>query len=797
MRPLSRSFAGFVFALCLAAPAALATNLEVEGPQDSLEGAPTINHCTLRKAVINANTDTAAYPQCAAGSGADTITFLSYFHTITFAYAGANEDAALTGDLDITASLTITGDPGGTTIDAAALDRIFHINPGGLSGVVVTLQNLNITHGSVSGNGGAILVNHATLNLFNCTVSASSAANGAAIYATNGSTVNIVNSTISGNTASTAAGAILVDGGSTVHVTNSTITANSGGGIKNAGGTLTLRNSIVAGNSGTAAPNVDGTITSLGYNVVGPLGTASVAAAAGDQLGVSDASVHLGPLQDNGGPTPTHALLAGSIAIDKGESSGSTSDQRGSTRPCDDTTIANASGGDGADVGAFEVQVVCGATNVPPDAIDDLATVIEDSGANAIGVLGNDSDANGDTLTITAVTQGAHGSVTNNGTSVSYTPSPNFFGSDSFTYTIDDGHSGTDTATVSVTVLNVEDPPSAADDSVTIAEDSGANAINVLANDSDVDGDALTITAVTQGAHGSVATNGSAVSYTPVHDFFGSDSFTYTIDDGNGGTSTATVHVTVTNVNDPPVAQQDAYAMDQDTTLTVAAPGVLANDSDVDGDALTAVHVTSPAHGTLSPSPDGGFVYTPTAGFTGTDSVSYQANDGTVDSNIALVTITVRDTQPPALSASVATGTLWPPDHNLVNVGLSVTATDNSGSVTTEVAGVFSNEDDLAPGAGDQSPDAKEIAAGTLRLRAERSGMGDGRVYLIIVTATDPSLNTSHGCVTAVVPRSASAADVSKVTAAANAAAAQCQATGMAPPGYFAVGDGAVVGPKQ
>src|SRR5436305_4537931 len=797
MRP-NRSLSGLAIALFLIiAPALFATDLQVEGPQDTLLGPPErpdVNHCTLRKAIGNANADSAPYPQCAAGSGADSITFLSYFHTITFELAGAGEDGNLTGDMDITQSLTITGDPGGTTIDAAAFDRVFHINPGGAAGVVVTLQNLNIVHGSVSGNGGAILVNHATLNLINCTISGSQAANGAAIYATNGATVNIVNSTISGNTATTSAGAVLADGGSVVNIKNSTITANGGGAVKNAGGTISLRNSIVAGNSGTAAPNVDGAITSQGYNVVGPLGTASVTAATADQLGVSDASVSLGPLQDNGGPTPTHALLAGSVAIDKGNSSGESTDQRGLPRPCDDAAVANAAGGDGADVGAVEGQVAC--SNTPPDAVDDTATVMEDSGANAIAVLANDTDSNSDPLTITAVTQGAHGAVTFSAASVSYTPSPNFFGTDTFTYTIDDGHSATDTATVTVTVLNIEDPPNAADDSATILEDSGANTIAVLANDSDVDGDALAVIAVTQGAHGNVSFSATSVSYTPAHDFFGSDSFTYTISDGNGGTASATVHVTVTNVNDPPVAQPDAYAMDQDTTLTVAAPGLLANDTDVDGDALTAAHFTSTSHGSLAGAANGGFAYMPSPGFTGTDSFTYRANDGTVDGNAALRTITVRDTQPPALSASVATSLLWPPDHSLVNVGLAFSATDNSGSATTSLA-VFSDEDDVTPANGDQSPDAKDVAPATLRLRAERNATSDGRVYLIVVTATDPSLNTSRRCLTVVVPKSSSAADTNAVSAEAAAAAAQCQATGFPPAGYVVVGDGPIVGPKQ
>ncbi len=111
------------------------------------------------------------------------------------------------------------------------------------------------------------------------------------------------------------------------------------------------------------------------------------------------------------------------------------------------------------------------------------------------------------------------------------------------------------TSTVAITVNSVNDDPDAVDDDADVAEDSGANTINVRANDIDVDGDTLTVTAVTQGANGSVAiTNGGAdVSYTPNANFFGSDSFTYTVSDGNGGSDTATVNITVTNVNDAPV----------------------------------------------------------------------------------------------------------------------------------------------------------------------------------------------------------------------------------------------------
>src|SRR6185369_10016042 len=111
MRPLG-SLMGLALALCLLAPAAFASNLEVEGPQDTLFGPPErpdVNHCTLRKAIGNANADSAPYPQCAAGSGADTITFLTYFNTVAFQLPGAGEDGNTTGDMDITQSLTITG----------------------------------------------------------------------------------------------------------------------------------------------------------------------------------------------------------------------------------------------------------------------------------------------------------------------------------------------------------------------------------------------------------------------------------------------------------------------------------------------------------------------------------------------------------------------------------------------------------------------------------------------------------------------------------------------------------------
>jgi len=135
--------------------------------------------------------------------------------------------------------------------------------------------------------------------------------------------------------------------------------------------------------------------------------------------------------------------------------------------------------------------------------------------------------------------------------------------------------------------------------------------------------------------------------YTPPPNFFGGASFSYVANDGTSDSNVATVTIDVTPVNDAPVAGNDSYSANQDTTLNVAAPGVLANDSDVDGDTLQALLQTAPTNGSLTLNADGSFDYVPNAGFNGADSFSYQASDGIVGT-VATVDITV------SLAANVA-----------------------------------------------------------------------------------------------------------------------------------------------
>ncbi len=306
-----------------------------------------------------------------------------------------------------------------------------------------------------------------------------------------------------------------------------------------------------------------------------------------------------------------------------------------------------------AEAGSYDV-VVTGVCGLPvtsgaaivtlkstPVAVDDSFDAAEDTMVSG-NVLDNDTDVDGDTLSASLVGGTTHGTLTLNADGgFSYTPNQNISGSDSFTYRAQDDCGSSGIATVTITIAVGNDTPVAANDSLEIAEDSGPHTVDVLANDSDLDSDPLTITGVTQGAHGFVMITGNTVSYTPSVNFNGNDSFTYAISDGQGGTASATVTVNVTPVNDAPVANNDSFDVAEDDTLTVAAPGVLVNDTDVEGGSLSASLTSGPAHGSLTLNGDGSFTYMPDDNFNGTDSFTYRVSDGSLQSAPATVTLNV------------------------------------------------------------------------------------------------------------------------------------------------------------
>ncbi len=234
-------------------------------------------------------------------------------------------------------------------------------------------------------------------------------------------------------------------------------------------------------------------------------------------------------------------------------------------------------------------------TNHFPIAQNDTATVTDGTSAT-IPVLANDSDPDGDPLILTAVTAPAHGVAAIAGTMIVYTPAVGFSGTDTFGYTISDGHGGSASANVSVGVAAQPNrPPRAVNDSASTTFGRPVT-ISVLANDTDPDGNSLTIASVTQPVGGSVAINGSTLVFTPTAGFSGTARFTYTIDDGHGGTATASVSVFVAaRPNRAPVAADDAATTTFNTAVTI---NVLANDSDPDGDSLSisADHAAGERH---------------------------------------------------------------------------------------------------------------------------------------------------------------------------------------------------------
>jgi CSLREA domain-containing protein len=453
--------AALIAALALTATPARAATITLTTNLDTFPG----DHlCSLREAILAANTDTAV-DACPAGNGADTLILPAGEYILSL--AGINENAALTGDLDITEDLIITGaGSGATTINANLIDRLFHIiSPSTveISGVTITLGKADLGGGILNTgtltltdtafndnnatNGGGGIYNSGTATISTSAFSGNSADLGGGIYNTGGGTMTITNSTVSGNTVtddgggivnehtltltdSTVSGNVALFGGGiynasnvdsgTLTVTNSTLSGNSttgdgggvfnsetaifinstlsgnnangdGGGIYNIGtaklhnvtiatnaadsdadglgdgggvfvsatGTLNLGNSLIAKNFDKSAviqqPDCSGMLTSLGYNLIQKVNGCTLAGLKGNLFTMLPL---LGPLQDNGGATWTHALLAGSPAIDAGNPAGCkdgkgtllTTDQRGYARPVN---------GDGnktivCDMGAFE-----------------------------------------------------------------------------------------------------------------------------------------------------------------------------------------------------------------------------------------------------------------------------------------------------------------------------------------------------------------------------------------------------------------------------------------------------------
>ena len=323
--------------------------------------------------------------------------------------------------------------------------------------------------------------------------------------------------------------------------------------------------------------------------------------------------------------------------------------------------------------------------NDAPVAVGDSYSLDEDSSLSepaVTGVLANDIDIDGDPLIAVLNTDVSDGVlVLNANGSFDYTPDPDFRGTDSFTYYANDGITNSLLpATVTITIDPMNDTPVAVDDGSAIApivtnEDVAVN-VAVLVNDLGLGDTPLTVTIASQGSNGTAAVQGNnTITYTPNANYNGPDSFEYTVTDTSQGlpevveSSTATVYVNMTPVNDPPVAVSDSYSLDEDTSLTVTAPGVLGNDTDVDNllGELTASWVSGPGNGSLTLSANGSFTYIPNNNYNGTDTFTYEVCDPGSACSSANVTIVVNPVPDPEVFISVS------PSNASINPGEAIT----------------------------------------------------------------------------------------------------------------------------
>jgi len=536
---------------------------------------------------------------------------------------------------------------------------------------------------------------------------------GGAITNDNGATLNIKHSTISGNNAQAGNTGVNQGGASKPP---RLVGEGTGGGIRVGPGAVTIANTIIAGNTAAnglgdtsgapiPGPDVDGSVTSNGHNLIGNVTEALGFTGTGDQTGVNPL---LAPLANNGGPTETMALMPGSPAIDAGLAAGAPTDQRGMSRTVDDAGVPNTGGSDGTDIGAFEAAVSC---------VLDCPSNITQS---------NDADACGAVVTYIAPGGDSCGTVTCDH------PSGSFFGIGSTT--VQCTSSVGPTCSFTVTVNDTQNPTITAPPNASyqcLSQVPAANPSQASASDNCP---APTVM-VSESNNGGAGSPASPLVITR----------TFTATDGSNNNASASQTITVID-NTPPVISCPANIAVNAIAGTCAAPVTFAVGA---SDNCSAASV-----GTDHPSGSSFPV--------GTTTVHATATDAAGNSSTCSFTVTVNDITPPVITLNGNSISLWPPNHKYSTVNVSdlvASASDlcdasvNLNSVV--IASVSSDEPDNSAGDGNTSNDIV-IAPGckSVKLRAERMGGGNGRVYTITFKVTDSSGNSTTATAKVTVPKS-------------------------------------------
>jgi predicted outer membrane repeat protein len=464
----------------------------------------------------------------------------------------------------------------------------------------------------------------------------------------------VINSTFSDNHADGSGGAILnissAEGTTRPFITNVTFSGNQsdlGGAIYNSASTslttLLLTNVILWADSASSDPSTNeigetnSTLSIVQSVVQGgcPSGATAVCS------NVSKADPKLSALSENGGFTRTMVPQYGSSAIDTGlDSFCPNVDQRGLSRPQ----------GPHCEIGAVEV------IPTPPPVADPKSVIIPENTSIQITLTASDSNPGGlFSFTITGAVK--HGSVLIADNVVTYRPSTNYTGPDSFLYTATDTNGTSLPATVTIQVTS--GPPVADPKNILVPHNTSKD-VTLSATDNNVGTFTYTFAMATSAAHGTVSPSGDTATYTPLHNYTGPDSFTYTATDVNGTSLPATVTIQVAPA--PPVADNKIVTTPYNTPKQITLSG---SDNDNLGGpfSLTFALASSPAHGTFSAISGSIVTYTPNHNYSGPDSFTYNTTDINGESTPALVQITVLPPgvipPPPTRTTAIPTLSTW------------------------------------------------------------------------------------------------------------------------------------------
>lgn len=303
-------------------------------------------------------------------------------------------------------------------------------------------------------------------------------------------------------------------------------------------------------------------------------------------------------------------------------------------------------------------------SNTPPVATARSLTTNEDTDL-AVALTGTDAD--GDTLTFSVVTGPGKGTLTGSGANLTYKPNANANGSDSFTFRAYDGAEYSPAATISISITAVNDAPVATARSVSTNEDTP---LQIVLSGTDVESSNLSLSyaIVTQPANGTLSGSPPNLTYAPKANYNGGDSFTFRVNDGTANSAPAAVNILVNPVNDAPIATSRSVSTPRNTAVAIVLTA-----GDAEGSPLTYTVMSSPANGTLSGTPPN-LTYTPKNDFSGSDSFTFRANDGALNSGNATITIAVANTNRAPLAHGKAVSTMMSKAVNVELIGTDADA---------------------------------------------------------------------------------------------------------------------------